>query len=180
MIPAVASIVSVYLTISSCVASLPKAEDKARIDEIRQLDCNYPYSKAEIDLAKELFYTVWLERFGDPDLVVGINLDRLCVEFEPEKWHVKSGYYESGKPIPPGGSLVLGQAYSRSHVRVYSPNNEIRLHKTALVHELVHASLMALLGHGDADHLGDKYEGWTKEHSKLIHEVNDLLGLLDF
>lgn len=172
VLPAVTGILTVYLTISSCVTPLPKAENKQRLNEIRQIDCNVPYRESKIHLAKTIFYSVWLENFEDPDLAVGMNLDRLCVEFSKKRWTVDRGYYEDGKRLPEGGANVLGQTFNRSYVRVYSPGKDTKLYKTSFAHELVHASLMALNGQADPDHLGNKYQGWTLKHSQLIDRVN--------
>ena len=178
VLPAVTGILAVYLAISSCVTPLPKAENKQRLDQIRQIECNEPYGELRVNLAKQAFYSVWLEKFKDPDQAVGMNLDRLCVQFTNKKWKVYRGFYEDGKKIPEEGVDALGQAFNRSHVLIYYSDKDVPIHKTAFVHELIHASLMALNGHGDADHQGDKYRGWTKKHSQLILEVNRFLMML--
>jgi len=171
--PVFAAIVALHLALTACVGSpLPKAENKQRLNEIRQLDCNVPYRESKIHLAKTVFYSVWLDNFKDPDLAVGMNLDRLCVEFSKKRWKVDRGYYEDGKRLPIGGANVLGQTFNRSYIRVYSAGKDTKLYKTSFAHELVHASLMALNGQADPDHLGNKYKGWTLKHSQLIDRVN--------
>lgn len=177
-LPIIVGLFLLHLTLASCIGSLPKAENKQRLNEIRQIQCNAPYTESKIHLAKKVFYSVWLENFEDPDLAVGMNLDRLCVEFSRKRWKVSRGYYEDGKRLPASGANVSGQAFNRSYVRVYSTGKDTKLYKTSFAHELVHASLMALNGQADPDHLGNKYQGWTLKHSRLIERVNaDLLFL---
>jgi hypothetical protein len=170
--------VLISLSLFSC-QSIPEDPKKpANFDEIRQLDCNTPLQETEVNLAKEFFYSEWLDTFGDPDLIVAYNLDRVCVEFESEKWLVKDGFSLDGAPFPEEGRMVIGQAMSRSHVRVFlkSPNTSIS--DTSFVHELVHVSLWALFSDPDADHVGNKHKGWTKKHTDLIKRVNIFMKLL--
>jgi len=56
-----------------------------------------------------------------------------------------------------------------------------RLYDTSLVHELVHVAIYAKTNgeHGDPDHEGTKYQGWTKEHTKFIKETNSVLEGMD-
>ena len=56
-----------------------------------------------------------------------------------------------------------------------------RLYDTSLVHELVHVAIYALHHgeHGDPDHEGDKYTGWTSEHTDFIKETNNILEGMD-
>lgn len=180
VVPGIFTVLLVYSSIISCTTPLPKDPNKSECqDVIRQLDCNIPYTKEEIRLAKEIFYSSWLEHIGDPDLVVGMNLDRICVVFTGEKWEVKNGFSMDGSPFPPEGASVIGQTFNRSYVKVYSSSIDTPLYTTSFAHELVHASLMALGTEGDPDHLGNKYDGWTRIHNALIKEVNLHLALMD-
>ena len=47
------------------------------------------------------------------------------------------------------------------------------------MHELVHLALRAKNGHGDPDHEGTKYNGWTIEHSAMILEAKEMLRSFD-
>ena len=48
--------------------------------------------------------------------------------------------------------------------------------ESALIHELVHLAIRAQQGeHGDPDHEGPKYRGWTKAHSRMIIETRQML-----
>ena len=51
-----------------------------------------------------------------------------------------------------------------------------RICESALAHELVHAVLWRVNGkHGDPDHLGSVYRGWTPDHSAIIQRTNESL-----
>ena len=47
------------------------------------------------------------------------------------------------------------------------------------MHELVHIALRAKYGHGDADHEGTIYSGWTDNHSAMILEAKEMLRSFD-
>ena len=48
---------------------------------------------------------------------------------------------------------------------------------SSFVHELVHIIVWNQNNgiHGDPDHEGEKFSGWTVEHSELIKKVNNIL-----
>lgn len=51
----------------------------------------------------------------------------------------------------------------------------LRIHQTALAHELLHMCLLARRGTADPDHLGDLYKGWTQAHEDLVLRADALL-----
>ena len=118
-----------------------------------------------------------------PGLGLSLHISSIswkCQKYRRVSWvdNIFGISWTYGEKVPEEGVEALGQAFNRSHVRIYYSDKDVPIYKTAFVHELVHASLMALNGHGDADHQGDKYRGWTKKHSQLIIEVNGFLMLL--
>lgn len=68
------------------------------------------------------------------------------------------------------GVLASGVTDYRNKVRVWSGPG-VPLRKTALSHELVHVVLWALQGDPDADHMGNKYHGWTEKHELVINDM---------
>ena len=61
----------------------------------------------------------------------------------------------------------------------HGPDRHERICESALAHELVHAVLWTMNGrHGDPDHLGPVYRGWTPDHSAIIQRTNEALCVL--
>ena len=82
----------------------------------------------------------------------------------------------NGKPIE---GRARGLTLLPTYIWVWENQYE-RIAATAFVHELVHAALWAQNGyHGDPDHEGGEFEGWTPKHTKFIREINILLAGLD-
>lgn len=163
-----------FFPLFACVQVL-----KERRETLELAECNIPYLPEDINLAKDVFYNVWYNKFGDPNDELAENLSIMCVIFEPEKWRVKGGFFLDGRPLPPDGYPIIGQALSETLIIVYSKDLKQPLYKTSFAHELVHVALKTRNGSADPDHLGDKYEGWTQEHNDLIREVNHVLKVLE-
>ena len=54
-----------------------------------------------------------------------------------------------------------------------------KISESSLIHELVHLALRAKNGHGDSDHEGGKFDGWTRLHSEMILEAKETLRSFD-
>lgn len=73
---------------------------------------------------------------------------------------------------------VNGLALDKNNIWVEVKTSKI--HHSALVHELVHIIIWRdQVFHGDPDHEGDQFSGWSKKHTDLIKKVNYLLLDLD-
>ena len=72
---------------------------------------------------------------------------------------------------------IAGLTRTPSWIWVHTEYGE-RICQTSFVHELVHVSLWAVHGTGDPDHLGNKYQGWTIDHTAFIQEMNETLCVL--
>jgi hypothetical protein len=133
------------------------------------------YTSDEVALAMILFYTLWEDWYGDEELKLFHALSELAIIWMPRAWEIKvSVFDEDGLKIDGGRGILLdGLTHGNSVILVSKGSGE--LWKTSLVHELTHIALMATTGTADPDHLGDKYPGWTEEHSGLIDFVNLLL-----
>jgi hypothetical protein len=167
-----------FFPLFSCV-HFYKEKSRERQETLRLAECSVPYAEEDIKLAKDVFYNIWYNKFGDSENKLAENLALVCVIFEPDKWIVKGGYFIDGRPLPVDGYPVIGQALSKTLIVVYSKDLKQPIHKTSFAHELVHVSLLVLNESADPDHLGGEYPGWTKEHNEIIQEVNRVLKILE-
>lgn len=133
--------------------------------------CDY-FRREKVSIALRVFEAEWMKAFG-PSYTVSKNLEQMIVTFSFERRTVR-GYDIFGELIETGD--LLGSTISKNAVWVYVKPTTDRICDTSLAHELVHASIWALNGvHGDPDHIGAKYPGWTMRHNMLIQNVNDHL-----
>ncbi len=133
--------------------------------------CEY-FRREKVSIALRVFEAEWSKAFG-PSFTVSKNLEEMIVTFSSERKLVR-GYDIFGKAIATGD--LLGSTISKNAVWVYVKPTTDRICDTSLAHELVHASIWALNNsHGDPDHMGKKYYGWTIKHNMLIQNVNDHL-----
>ena len=85
-----------------------------------------------------------------------------------------NGYSLDGKPFK--NHNIIGRVMSPSMIWVFKGHTEA-LSETALIHELVHLAIRAQSdnGHGDPDHEGSKYSGWTIAHTRMIDVTKGML-----
>ena len=134
-------------------------------------DCN-TYPKHQTALSMMVFYHHWVDWFGDEDLVVKDALENLMIEWSKKKKTVKKGFSLDGKPRK--NVTVTGITKTKSYIWVWEGYYH-KISESSLIHELVHVALRAKNGHGDSDHEGSKYEGWTTDHSAMILEAKETL-----
>ncbi len=130
----------------------------------------------DVSLAMDVFYIEWYATFGDPGNIVASNLEHLFIEWTAEKRTFANAFTVSGELVRNG--VANGLTYKKNHIWVCTSPNEKKpyvISKTSFTHELVHASLSAINGHGDADHEGKSYKGWTKEHTFFITKTKEAL-----
>ncbi len=141
-----------------------------------QRGCEFPNSQ-NVSYVLKIFYKKWKERFGDKNGLVLKNMNNLMIEWDSkEKIITGTGFDINGNPLT---GRARGLTLLPGYIWVWE-NRYQRLAATALVHELVHAALWANSGsHGDPDHEGPDFTGWTPDHTKFIKEINDLLARLD-
>ena len=131
------------------------------------------YPVHQVALALFVFYHQWLEYFGDNDMAVRGMLERVMIEWGTEKRFSKKGYNTKGEPFT--DSNILGIVQSDNMIWVWQGYNH-RISESALFHELVHLAIRAKYGeHGDPDHEGPKYRGWTPAHTRMIIETKQML-----
>ena len=126
----------------------------------------------ETSIVMKIFYLHWLENFGDRTGRVEATLHKLMVLWGRDL-KTTSGYRMDGTY---GRDIkARGIAHTKSIIWVRRPLSS-KVCETSLVHELVHIAIWSKKGtHGDPDHLGGKYLGWTVDHSAFIQNVNQEL-----
>ena len=73
---------------------------------------------------------------------------------------------------------VNGLALDKDNIWVEIKTSKI--YHSALIHELVHIMIWRdNIIHGDPDHEGEKFSGWTEAHTRVIKTVNNKLLDLD-
>jgi len=132
------------------------------------------FPKEKVSVSLNVFYLYWYSIFEDPADAVLNNLNNLIIEWKSRKMHFNNGYKMDGTLVAEG--IAVGLAHGKDHIEVYAPLG-VDIHETSFVHELIHVSINAANGfdHGDPDHEGQKYPGWTKDHTRLMGEVNEAL-----
>ena len=130
------------------------------------------YPKHKTALAFIIFYHKWTEYFGDKDYAVRGMLQKVMVQWDINKKVSKRGYSLNGEPFT--NNNILGRVESDTMIWVWQGYRH-KISESALMHELVHLALRAKNGHGDADHEGTKYRGWTPRHSGMIIDAKQML-----
>ena len=138
----------------------------------------YPREKTAIAL--QIFRQTWKTVIGTTTEVDAVYND-LLISWQGDSSETYSGFGHDG--IYYTNISLKGVTLSESYVIIFQslggPDRHTRVCESALVHELVHAVLWKINGeHGDPDHLGSKYPGWTVDHSMVIQETNKHLCVL--
>jgi len=142
--------------------------------------CEY-YYPSHTALAMSVFYIEWTVTFGDPNRTVRGALDELMIEYNSHQKRLRRVYSIDGT-YRPGPTIINGMTSENGkYIFVWAGTMPGRLYDTSLVHELVHVAIYAYHAgtHGDPDHEGPKYTGWTSEHTEFIKSTNRILEDLD-
>ena len=135
------------------------------------LDCKV-YPKHQTSLAMMVFYEYWVDNFGDHDQSVKKMLQSVMIEWGLKKKKIPKAYNISGGVIV--NPTIVGMVKSKSMIWVWKGYDN-KIANSSLAHELVHLALRAKNGHGDSDHEGYKYRGWTQRHTYIIKQINKAL-----
>ena len=130
------------------------------------------YPKHQTALAFFVFYHKWTEYFGDKNFAVKGVLEKVMVQWDTKKKISKRGYDLKGERFE--NHNIIGRVESNSIIWVWQGYDH-KISQSALFHELVHLALRARNGHGDSDHEGPKYRGWSRAHSVMIIEAKQML-----
>ena len=138
-------------------------------------NCN-TYPKHQTAMALMIFYHHWIEYFGDEDLKVKNMLEQVMITWDTKKRTAKRSYNLYGESKE--GRDVTGITLTNTTIWVWEGYFH-KISESSLMHELVHLALRARNGHGDRDHEGNRFEGWTRLHSELIYEAKETLRSFD-
>lgn len=122
-----------------------------------------------------LFYNLWYKAFGDEDYKVYKAFQNLAIVWMPSNWRLMSYAFDEGGTRVGGEKGVLISGLAHEGAVIFVSKGSGKIWETSFVHELTHIALEASTGSADADHLGSKYPGWTKDHSELIGITNALI-----
>jgi hypothetical protein len=129
------------------------------------------YEKDNIAWSLLIFYELWEAEFGDIGGKVKNALQQLQITWGAESRVVINVYSIQGEFLET--AEVTGLVESRHSIWVAAAAD---ISDTALIHELVHISLIHSCGSADADHEGDEYPCWSPYHSMFIDHVNLILS----
>ena len=136
---------------------------------------DYMFKIDKMSTVLHMFVDQYAKEFGMSESVVWMHIADLEIEVSAIPKIVQSVFDINGKHLPK--AAVTGLALSPSKIWVEVKTNQIW--SSSLAHELVHIIIWRQNGgvHADPDHEGDKYSGWTKQHTQFIKDFNR--GLLD-
>ncbi len=131
-------------------------------------DCKY-FRREKIAISLQAFELSWDSRFGK-SRDVSNNLNDIIIVFSFEK-RKSMGYTTTGELIY--NANLLGATISKNSIWIHVNPSIDRVCDTSLVHELVHASIWSInKAHGDPDHTGQNFLGWTENHNVFIQNLN--------
>ena len=140
----------------------------------------------ETALAMFLFYVHYVEEFGDEGNKVNFWLHDLTVIWTDQIIKMR-GYGFKVNEKPAASNKAFGLTLNGGRViKVYTRRpismiDKKKISKTSFVHELLHVAINAKNGgvHGDPDHEGSQWPGWTPRHTEFINKVNSVYRLID-
>lgn len=144
-------------------------------------DCDYFYP-SHTSLALHVFYVEWVSKFPDDSGILLNAINELNIEYGTYQ-RLLSRVYSIDGVFRPTPTVINGLTGNRGkYIFVWIGKGvQPRLHKTSFIHELVHVAIYAAnFGeHGDPDHEGKKFKGWTHMHTKFIKDTNEVLKSMD-
>ena len=140
----------------------------------------------ETSLAMFLFYLHYTEEFGDDNNAVARYLHNLTIIWTDTVIEMSgAGYTVDGKRARHNTAFGVTMSHG-GLIKVFTRNpislsDEKRIWKTSFVHELLHVAINAENSgkHGDPDHEGGKWPGWTTKHTNFINKMNMVLKKVD-
>lgn len=144
-------------------------------------DCDYFYP-SHTSLAMHIFYIEWVNKFRDDDEALLKALNSLEIEYGTYQRRISRVFSIDGtyRPNPTTINGLTGRHGKYVFVWIGAGAHP-RLYKTSFVHELIHVAIYAsnFGAHGDPDHEGTEYPGWTTMHTKFISDTNKILKSMD-
>ena len=142
--------------------------------QVKSFCGDYSFKEEPLTRAIEVFVNEYSESFDIDPETVWAYLHGLTIELSAIPRMVDAAYSVDGKYLE-GDVPVSGLAYSPKHIWVEIKTSQVW--SSSLIHELVHVVVWNKNAgiHGDPDHEGNQFSGWTSEHTKLIKRVNNIL-----
>jgi len=136
---------------------------------------DYIFKISKMSAALHIFVPQYAKRFNLDEHVVWSYLENLQIEVSAIPKIVTSAYDVKGNLVK--DSPVSGLALSPSSIWVEIRTSQIW--SSSLAHELVHVIIWNQNAgiHGDPDHEGKSFSGWSQRHTQFIKDFN--LELLD-
>jgi len=121
----------------------------------------------------DIFVENYSHTFNMPEPAVRRLLSNLKIEVSAIPRTVHAAYDVGGKLLK-GDIPVSGLALRKDWIWVEIKTSQIW--SSSLIHELVHVVIWRLNKvHGDPDHEGNQFSGWTKKHTAFINKLNKIL-----
>ena len=142
--------------------------------QVKSFCGDYSFKEEPLTRAIEVFVNEYSESFDIDPEIVWAYLHGLTIELSVIPRMVDAAYSVDGKYLE-GEVPVSGLAYGPKHIWVEIKTSQVW--SSSLIHELVHIVVWNKNAgiHGDPDHEGSQFSGWTSEHTRLIKRVNNIL-----
>tara|TARA_Y100000310_G_C20435039_1_gene693332 strand:- start:224 stop:667 length:444 start_codon:yes stop_codon:yes gene_type:complete len=133
-------------------------------------ECNdYIFNKNKLGQVIKIFIDEYSAEFNISPDKVWILLFNLKIEVSAISRSVPAAFDVSGNPLK--NTPVSGLALSKNKIWVEIKTSQIW--SSALAHELIHIIIWRKNNvHGDPDHEGNEFSGWTKKHTNFIKTFN--------
>jgi hypothetical protein len=124
-------------------------------------------------LALDIFIKYYSKTFELSRAEIWNLLSDLRIEVSAIPRTVHAAYSVDGKLLR-GKVPVSGLALTKDWIWVEIKTKQIW--SSSLIHELVHIIIWRQNNvHGDPDHEGKAFSGWTQQHTKIIKDINNML-----
>lgn len=133
---------------------------------------DYMFEKNSLSLAINLFVKEYSSHFKVSEEEVWSMISGLEIEVSIIPRTVHAAYDVNGNFLK-GDVPVNGLALSKNHIWVEAKTSQIW--SSALVHEMVHIIIWRKNKvHGDPDHEGGEFSGWTSDHTLFIKKMKNI------
>ncbi len=134
---------------------------------------DYVFNIEKLSEAIHIFAQEYSQDFDIDRSVVLSRLTGLRITVSAIPRTVDAAYDINGKYLK-NKVPVNGLAIDKDNIWIEVRTSNIS--STALIHELVHIMIWRdQIYHGDPDHEGKEFSGWSKRHTEVIHRVNNIL-----
>lgn len=136
--------------------------------------CNdYMFKNESLSFAIKIFVKEYADTFDVSEDKVWSMISGITIEVSAIPRSVHAAYDVNGKFLK-GDVPVNGLALSKDYIWVEAKTSQIW--SSALIHELIHIIIWRKNKvHGDPDHEGSQFSGWSKKHTVFIEKMKDIL-----